>query len=197
MRALPRPLLVTLAVLFAAATVLYSAIWMYAVRWESAALLGISHQYSPTTRSSRITDVGRGSAAERAGLMVDDEIVAVNGRSLETQNPFFDAVRRGQPGDVVSVTVERPGEPAPLTLEATLGPALPREALPPARAILDQLTGSFPVLFVIVGLGVLFLRLEDRNAWLLALLFGGFVAAAPLLNLEAGMPPALRGFGVA
>jgi hypothetical protein len=74
---------------------------------------------------------------------------------------------------------------------------LPREALPPARAILDQLTGSFPVLFVIVGLGVLFLRLEDLNAWLLALLFGGFIAAAPLLNVEAGMPPALRGFGVA
>ena len=172
MRALPRPLLVTLAVVFAAATVLYSAIWMYAVRWESEALLGINLHYSPTTRSSRITAVGGGSGAEQAGLAVDDQIVAVNGRSLDTQNPFIDAVRRGQPGDVVSVTVERPGEPAPLTVEATLGPALPPEALPPARVILDQVTGSFPVLFVVVGLGVLFLRLEDRNAWLLALLFG-------------------------
>ena len=196
-RALPRPLLVTLAVLFAAATVLYSAIWMSAVRWETQALLGINFEYSPTTRSSRITSVGGSSAAEQAGLVVDDQIVAVNGRSLETQNPFFDAVRRGQPGDVVTLTVERPGEPARLTLDATLGPALPREAPPPAQAILLQVAGSLPVPFVAVGLGVLFLRLEDRNAWLLALLFGGFVAAAPLLNVEAAIPPGLRGFGVA
>ena len=193
----PRPVLLTLAVLFAAATILYSAIWMYAVRWESEVLLGINSQYSPTTHSSRITNVGEGSAAEQAGLVVDDQIVAVNGRSLETQNPFFDAVRRGRPGDVVSLTVERPGEPAALTFDATLGPALPREELPPARTILNQVLRSYPVLFVIVGLGVLFLRLEDLNAWLLALLFGSFVAVAPLLDVEEAIPPALRGFGVA
>jgi len=193
----PRPLLLTLAVVFAAATVLYSATWMYAVRWETDVFFGIAYQYSTTTRSASITQVVEGSAAQQAGLVVDDQIVAVNGRSLETLLQFRDAVWRGQPGDVVSLTVERPGEPAPLTLDATLGPALPREELPPARAILDQVLGSFPVPFVIVGLGVLFLRLADRNAWLLALLFGGFVAGAPLRELEAAIPPALRGFAVA
>ena len=197
MRAPPRPLLFTLAVLFAAATVLYSAIWMYAVRWDTKVFLGVEYQHSASTRSSRITGVAAGSAAEQAGLAVDDQVVAVDGRSLGARYGFHDAVWRRQPGDVVSLTVERPGEPAPLTLEATLGPALPREAPPPALAILDQVIGSFPVLFVIVGLGVLFLRLEDRNAWLLALLFGGFVTAAPLLNVEADIPPALRGFEVA
>ena len=174
----PRPVLLTLAVLFAAAVILYSAIWMYAVRWETEVFLGVGYQYSTTTRSARITAVVEGSAAQQAGLVVDDQIVAVNGRSLETLLRFRDAVWRGQPGDVVSLTVERPGEPAPLTLDATLGPALPGEERPPARAIVEQVIGHIPVLFVIVGLGVLFLRLADRNAWLLALLFGGFVAWA-------------------
>ena len=193
----PRPVLLTLAVLFAAATILYSAIWMYAIRWETDVRLGINDQYSTTTRSARITAVGEGGPAEQAGLLVDDQIVAVNGRSLETFLRFRDAVYRGQPGDVVRLTVERPGKPAPLTLDATLGPALPSEERPPARAIVGQAVQSFPVLLVIVGLGVLFLRLADRNAWLLALLFGGFVAGAPLLELEAAIPPALRGFAVA
>ncbi len=38
---LPRPLLVALATLFAAATILYSAIWMYYTRWEPKAQIGI------------------------------------------------------------------------------------------------------------------------------------------------------------
>ncbi len=190
---LPRPVLLTLAVVFAAATILYSAIWMYAIRWEPQVWLGTNFQY----RSFRVTDVAEGSPAEQAGLMADDRIVAVNGQSLETYSRFFDVVWRGHPGDVISLTVERPGAPAPVTFDATLGPRLLGDERPPVRIILDQATASFPVLFVIVGLGVLFLRLEDRNAWLLALLFGGFVAVAPLLGEEAGIPPALRGFGIA
>ena len=195
----PRTVLLTVAVVFAAATILYSIIWMYAVRWETAVFLGVGYRDSASTWIPSITEVVEGSAAQHAGLLVDDQIVAVNNRSLGRRHRFYDAVWRRQPGEVVSLTVERPGEPAPLSYDATLGPApaLPGEARPLALTLLDQLTGSYPVLFVIVGLGVLFLRLEDRNAWLLALLFGGFVAAAPLLNVEAGIPPALRGFGVA
>ena len=195
----PRTVLLTVAVVFAAATILYSIIWMYAVRWETAVSLGVDYRDSASTWIPSITEVVEGSAAQQAGLRVDDQIVAVNNRSLGRRHRFYDAVWRRQPGEVVSLTVERPGEPAPLSYDATLGPtpALPGEARPLALTLLDQLTGSYPVLFAIVGLGVLFLRLEDRNAWLLALLFGGFVAGAPLLPYEAGMPPTLRGFGVA
>ena len=55
--ALPRPVLLTLAVVFAAATILYSAIWMYAVRWETDVRLGVNYQYSDTTRSVLLTVV--------------------------------------------------------------------------------------------------------------------------------------------
>ncbi len=58
------------------------------------------------------------------------------------------------------------------------------------------MTGSFPVPFLVVGLAVLFLRLEDTNAWLLALMFACFVAAPSLPMLHA-VHPALRPFALA
>jgi sigma-B regulation protein RsbU (phosphoserine phosphatase) len=51
-------------------------------------------------------------------------------------------------------------------------------------------------LFLAVGLPVLFLRLDDRNAWLLALLFATFITGAPLLGLEPFIHPQLRGFAL-
>ena len=89
---LPRPLLVALATLFAAATILYGAIWMYYIRWEPKAQLSIEFEYSATTRSLHLTRVLEGSAAEQAGLRSEDRIVAINGRRLDTVNPYFDAV---------------------------------------------------------------------------------------------------------
>ena len=44
--------------------------------------------------------------------------------------------------------------------------------------IARQILGSYPIAFLVVGLAVLFMRLEDRNAWLLALLFAGFIAVS-------------------
>ncbi|MEE8200037.1 MAG: PDZ domain-containing protein, partial [Candidatus Acidoferrales bacterium] len=195
---LPRPLLMVLAVLFAVATILYSAIWMYYVRWESKAQSGIESPYSRLTRSMRVTRVPEGSAAERAGLRLADEIVAINGRPLDNLNPYYDAVYRGQPGDVVEMTVERPGVAAPIVLQTVLQPRpVGEEELTPAQTVAVELILSYPVLFLVVGLGVLFLRLQDRNAWLLALLFGGFIAGAPLLQMEGAIHPALRGFALA
>jgi len=40
-------------------------------------------------------------------------------------------------------------------------------------------------------LAVLFLRLEDPNAWLLALMFGGFIAVASFPDWFAGLGPSL------
>ncbi len=194
---LPRPLLVALAVLFAAAAILYSAIWMYYTRWESKAQIGIDAPYSMLTRSMRVTRVPEGSAAEQAGLQPDDRIVAINGRRLDTVNPYFDAVRRGQPGDVVELTVERPGAAA-IVLQTVLQrrPAQAEE-LTPAQTVAIELILSYPVLYLAVGFGVLFLRLEDRNAWLLALLFGAYIAGGPLLQVEGAIHPTLRGFALA
>jgi phosphoserine phosphatase RsbU/P len=57
-----------------------------------------------------------------------------------------------------------------------------------------MLRGTYPAVFLAVGFAVLALRPDDRFAWLLALLFGSFIA---LENFPVGvdaLPPAQRGF---
>lgn len=199
--ALPKPLLATLAGLLAAATTLYSVLWMYNVRHASAPVeLGfnkahvIQAVYDENTHSIPVLDVASESPAERAGLRASDRIVAVNGQPLVTSVPFDEAWGRGRPGDTVELTVERAGEPEPVILHGVfraVSEGSGTEGLAKTSAL--QVTGSFPVLFLVVGFAVLFLRLEDANAWLLALLFCGFVTAPGFLN-PFGLPPALRKF---
>jgi sigma-B regulation protein RsbU (phosphoserine phosphatase) len=54
---------------------------------------------------------------------------------------------------------------------------------------------SYPILFLVVSVPVLLLRLNDRNAWLLALHFAGLIAAAPMVELNVAA--AFRGFSLA
>jgi sigma-B regulation protein RsbU (phosphoserine phosphatase) len=121
----------------------------------------------------------------------------VNHRPLVTVNPFYDAVWRGKPGDQVTFAVRRPGVSSPITLRATLDPVSPAPPRSPAQEFASQLLFSYQVPFVVVGLAVLFLRLDSREAWLLALMFGGFIAGSPLLIGEPLIRPALRGFAMA
>src|SRR5271167_4494756 len=104
------------------------------------------------------------------------------------------ALARGKPGDVVTLDVERPGEPALLHLQLVLGPPRPRQRPTLAQWLAEQEISYYPVPFLIVGMLVLFLRLEDRNAWLLAILFAGFIAAAPAAQMEGLLSPSMRRF---
>jgi len=194
---LPRRLLWALALLLAAASIAYGALWMFYARWEPAARLGIELEETPDRRAIHVLDVVEGTPVARAGLRPGDLIVAVNGQPLDTLAPFYDAVTRGQPGDGVEFEVRRPNELAPLRLRAELI-ANPHRETPQSWGEwgASEIVNSYPVLFLAVGLPVLFLRLEDRHAWLLALLFASFIAGAPLLLLEPGIHPALRGFAL-
>jgi hypothetical protein len=62
--------LVTLAILFAAASVLYSGIWMYHVRVQPTAALGIDYEYIGPASGILITSVGRGTPADDLTLLV-------------------------------------------------------------------------------------------------------------------------------
>lgn len=195
---LPRPLLRTAAILFAAATVLYSALWMRYIRAQPQTVVGIQYEDSRGGRFLRVTSVLEGSGAQAAGVRPGDLVRAIDGKTLPAFDPLPEVVFRGRPGDVVRLTINRPGESAPLVLPVVLGPPrAERDGRTPARAIAIELVGSFPVVFLVVGFSVLFLRLQDRNAWLLALLFASFIAMAPILELEGLIPRSLRGFTVA
>jgi len=170
---------------------------MYYIRWHPNAYLGIEKLSSLPPYSAVIAGVSLGSGAERAGLRTGDRIVAINGERLDTLGPFYKAVGRGKSGDLVTLSVERPGVASPFNLDVTLQPwpGLQRTSL--AETLAFEMVVAFPVWFVLVSFPVLFLRLQDRNAWLLALLFSGFIAGGPLFPFEFIIPHAIRGFALA
>ena len=192
-----RLLLSALAVVLAATALAHAGIWSYYIRWgASQAYLGVEYAYDAPSRSATLKKIAPGSPAERAGLRVDDRLVAVNGRRLDTLNPFHDAVVRGTPGDTMELAVRKGGTGAVTSVRATLGPPPAREHRPTlGRQIALGVLNLFPLPFMIVGLAVLALRVEDRSAWLLALLFVGMGASGPDTHLPF-MHPALRGFAV-
>ncbi|HXA81577.1 MAG TPA: SpoIIE family protein phosphatase [Methylomirabilota bacterium] len=196
---LPHRFLLALAILFATAAIVYASFWMYIERTPGSKVeLGFnSHhatQYDGTTHCMAVGDVVPNSPAERAGLRAGDRIIGVNGQALSTSRPFDEAYARAIPGDTVTFTVQRAGEPNPLELHGVFRESFedgPPEGLAKTSAV--QVTRSFPVLFLLVGLTVLFLRLNDPNAWLLASLFCGFVAEPGFSHLLT-VNPLMRSF---
>ena len=197
-----KPFLATLATLFAAVAIAYGSLWMYAVRHPGTGVeLGFNNhhnpQYDERTHSQAVEDVVEGSPAERAGLRVGDRIVGVNGRALDADVGSNEAYVRGRPGDPVELTVDRAGEPKPLILHgvfrATAQAGTP-EGLAKSSAL--QVMRLFPVPFLLVAFAVLFLRLDELNAWLLALLFCAFAAAPDFPNAVI-ISPTLRAFAFA
>ena len=75
---LPKLLLATLATLFAAATILYSGLWMYgtANHWQAGVELGFDNEYVESEHCELIKSVVSGSPAERAGLRPGDRIIS-------------------------------------------------------------------------------------------------------------------------
>jgi sigma-B regulation protein RsbU (phosphoserine phosphatase) len=198
---LPRPLLIAIAVLFCASTTLYAGLWMYDVRTGNMVELGFnkSHDeiYDQKTQSILVQDVEPGSPAEKAGLKTGDRVVGVNGQLLTTVAPFDDVYVTARPGDAVEFTIARKGEPQPIVIRGIFrarSSIYQPEGL--AKSSAQQILNSFPVLFLLVGFAVLFLRLEDANAWLLALMFSTFTAAWGFSNTSA-LAPAARGFAFA
>jgi sigma-B regulation protein RsbU (phosphoserine phosphatase) len=187
-----RPVLLAAAILLGIATVVYSAAWMYCVRRAPQVEIGIDESYS--SAGVEIDNVRPNTPAEKAGLKAHDRIVAINGRSADSSAAWNGALYRvwlrAKPGDIVALTVQRAGQSQPLIITPVfraLQGAGDTKTL--VRTIADQILESYPLLFLIVGLTVLFLRVEDRNAWLLALVFATFVTAADMPNEFAAAPP--------
>jgi sigma-B regulation protein RsbU (phosphoserine phosphatase) len=184
-------LLVSIAILFCAATTLYTFAWMHNVRSADTIVeLGFNklhnEQYDQKTHSITVSDVVPGSPAEQAGLRAGDRIIGVDGRTLDTSAPYNEAYARGKPGDSVEFTIRRPGEHEPLTLHGIFRARTSVQAAEGfVKTSAQQIIDSFPVLFVLVGFAVLFLRVDDSNAWLLALMFTAFAASPGIANPAA------------
>jgi len=197
---LSRPLLLTLAILFAAATTAYSIIWIVGARRVRVRLGIETGNFWTAAHALAIRSVESGSPAEQAGVRPGDRIVAVNGERLDNPSPFYgcalyEAMVTARNGGTIQLTVERSSAPGELTLRAVLRPRpfKPRE-LNAVKASLLGLLSFYPLLFLVVGVTVLFLRLQDPYAWGLALLFAAFIASAP--QWEGQVDAEVRRFAV-
>jgi sigma-B regulation protein RsbU (phosphoserine phosphatase) len=170
-----------MAIVFAAATVLYTYFWMAASQLDrpAAVELGLDFPYQPSLRAYVVTNVKSGSPAERAGLRAGDRVVAFDGRRVEDAADQERLWRLRAPGDSVRLTVMRPGRSAPLEMTGTFRPnseiAGTADSLRAAAGRLLQ--ASMLLAFAAVGLVILLLRPDDRNVWLLACFFAGLVSA--------------------
>ena len=108
----PRPVLLPIAAVFAAATALYSALWMHYVQVLPVTNIGIVyHAYSEGEAALRVSRIRPDSAAQAAGLRRGDRITAVNGRPLKSFWPFLDdmqPVRGSARGIAASASVRQP-----------------------------------------------------------------------------------------
>ncbi|MBZ5580747.1 MAG: PDZ domain-containing protein [Acidobacteriia bacterium] len=182
-----------LAVVFAGSTVLFSVLWsMSALPSAPDVEIGFQNRYLGSEHAEAVDSVYRNGPAEKAGLRVGDRIIAFDGAPVVDSSSLTGYWRRRRPGDTVRLTVERPGVSSPLRIETKFRKRQTALGGPAA-----WVRNSFPVPFVVVGLAVLFLRLEDRNVWLLALLFGGFAASPGFPNGTDGIPASLRPFASA
>ncbi len=101
-----------------------------------------------------------------------------------------------RPGDTVALDVVRDGGP-PSRYSATFRERRGATSLPALVRLLVGSTVLFPFVLLGVALPVLFYRLDDRNAWLLAILFLCLTAAPGFPNGFAGLDGPWRAFAMA
>lgn len=109
------------------------------VRGSRRAYLGVRMQ-DAGDGGALIQTVEPGTAAQRAGLRVDDVVFEFEGKEIERYFDLQDGLRRSRPGDRVELRVRRDGEE--LTLTATLGRRPPWTGSRDERHVADNLSLS-------------------------------------------------------
>lgn len=103
---------------------------------HQAGILGV--QLAPDNNQARIVRVFPGSAAAKAGLLVNDVILEIEGNVTKTREALVKRVQKFNPGDVVRIGVARGDER--LTFTAALMGRFP--GLRPSRNEFQNLLGS-------------------------------------------------------
>jgi sigma-B regulation protein RsbU (phosphoserine phosphatase) len=182
-----------LAYAFALALVVYSVEWMRHPPYAGVMGPGMSVR-ADSAGVLEVTSVTPGGSAGRAGVRAGDRVTAVMGQPAPDFRVFYRDLVLASPGSAVPMTIERGGAEHAVTM--SIGPP-PGRAPGGNRILIMVLTvlRFFPVAFVAVAVFVLMLRWDARDAWLMALVFAGVTASAPLNEAQA--PASLRGFMVA
>jgi len=187
---------IVVAMIFALATICYSAIWMYYIRFEPKAEFRFAFEPNYREHFLELTSVAPAGPASQAGLQTGDRIVAINGNAVRSPKPYTTVTVGGSPGDQAILQVQSLGTATTRSVVVGLvqPDAQPRTA---AQWVVHQLLSSFPLPFVLVAVPLLFLRIDDRAAWLTAICFAGLVASAPIEHMTGIMPAGVSNFTLA
>jgi len=185
-----------LAAGFAAAALAYAGTWLLAVHSAGrtpAVELGFDIDYMADEHDARVNSVVHGGPAERAGIRPGDRIVALDGQPLADSDvqPLVWAAHK--PGDTIRVDLRRGIGAQRSSVQAVFRARRPGQA--PTDRIAGEALNFYLVPFLVVGLAVLFLRVDAPIAWLLALLFTSF-AVIPGVP-DVGIPSPWRHFAIA
>ncbi|HEV2708057.1 MAG TPA: SpoIIE family protein phosphatase [Pyrinomonadaceae bacterium] len=137
--------------------------------------------WSAALRGGRVVVENVDEAGRASLLRPGDEIVAFDGRAVESAYPIFE-LPHSEPGRVYTVVVRRGTETFEFSFQTT--------PLPPFRVLFDTLLAIvIPVIFLVLGFAVFVLKPEDKQAVLMALMFGTFLPVE--LSFYDGLPPPL------
>ena len=198
----PRPILYTAAVIYAAASILYSTFWMIDARVKPDlpdVELGFSDEYIAPEHALLIKSVYLDSPAEEAGLHNGDKIYTIDGHSIEDGNYLAKIWKLHKPGDLIHLGIIRPGTKELLQITGKFRYRQSLVSEGNLEYLAGELRSSYPVPFILVGLIVLFLHIEDPFVWLLALLFGSLAATPGFSNNLSAAPaflPYARGYQI-
>ncbi|HJQ32020.1 MAG TPA: protein kinase [Pyrinomonadaceae bacterium] len=147
-----------------------------------------------TERGGPVVKELHAESPDAAKLLLGDEVVAVNGESVEGSDFKMERIYRGTtPGEPYRLTVRRGGELREVEMRAHVTTAA--EALLAPRVFVAYL---YSLSFLAVGLAVFLLRPGDKHALLLSLCFAalGESWAVPFLDNTSPVPlRALMVFG--
>ena len=105
---IPRPILIVAAVVYSAATLLYSTLWMIDARVQqdlSSVELGFGTDFIPAEGVQFVRSVYPASPAEKAGLFTGDKIFLIDGNKIEDAN-FLQNTWRHRPDEYQSPRCE-------------------------------------------------------------------------------------------
>ncbi len=155
--------------------------------YQNYILLGGNPGWGGTQRDGRVIVAGVDPDGPATALHKDDEVVTLNGRPLKHALQANEALRVA-PEIPYSITVRRDGQ----VLEFRLHTApFPYMFLPIDRLLYLVL----PAIFLLTGLAVFVLKPYDKQAMLLAMMFGMFIPEGPFTSFE-GLPWLLVGLVV-
>jgi len=168
-----RQLQFTLGATFFALLLVYGG-----VRFDrSLALLGMQSEPGWLTRQagSQVRVGQLGSILSATFLRVGDEVLAINGEQIKRASDITDVFHQIEPDRPYTVLIRRNGTPLEIKLTSQAVPLLTLLVNGAARLVI-------PNIFLLTGLIVFMLKPNDKQALLLALMFGMFTGALPALD---------------